>query len=204
MGAAEYQGVDGRPVGVLLAQLLPVVCGPFQHGLGIVAFNGVGQSVTGLAAHMQRMIGRGFHTTEELYEAGTLNGAARGKHANVSVSGQKSCWLERGLHADERQIGVGFSQIVDGEGRRCVAGHHQRLNGVLSAQLLGDPLCPCDHHLGGSLAIRRVGVVGQVNKMHLRQLGAQRAQHAEPAHAAVENANGGQVVKLRRQRAKCP
>jgi hypothetical protein len=91
---------------------------------------------------------------------------------------------------------MGLSQIV----------HHQRLNFVFGAQLLGELMCPSDHRVGRLLAIRRVGVVGQVNKVHLRQLGAQRPQHAEAAaaDAAVENANGDQRLTFRRQRPRCP
>lgn len=112
--------------------------------------------------------------------------------------------LSAGSAPTNGRSGWGLPQIVDGEGGGGVAGDHQRLNAVLGAQLFCDPLRACDHELNSSLAIRRVGVVGQVDKVHLGQLGSQRAQHAEPTHAAVENANGGQVTKLRRQRAQYP
>jgi hypothetical protein len=185
-------------------QLRQVKCGPFLNSCSVCAFDGIGQPVAGLDSNVQRPVHGGCHTVKQLCEACTLHRTARGEHTDVAIARQRRCRLERRLYANERQVGVGASQFIDGEGGRYVAGDHQRVNPVFGPQPLGDPLCSLKDKFGRPLAIRCMGVVGQVDKVHLWQLGAQRSQNPQTADAAVKNANGCQAATLRRRRPRCP
>jgi hypothetical protein len=96
--------------------------------------------------------------------------------------------LSAGLQAHDRQRRVFCAQQVDGSRRGRVAGHHQRLDAVLGDQLPGHLARALDHIGIAALAIGRKGRIGEIHEAFVRQLGAQRGEHAEPADAAVENA----------------
>ena len=191
-------------MGFLGVQLRQVKLDPLPNRGNVSPLDGMSQSVASLDAHVQRPLRGPRHALQQLGKTRALYRRTRGQHADVAVARQGRCRLERRLHANERQIGVGMAQPVDGERGGGVAGDHQRVNPVLGPQLRGHPMCSIQHHLGSPFAIGRVGVVCQVDKMHLGQLGTQRAQHAETTDAAVENADGGHLKPIRRRRRRCP
>ena len=61
---------------------------------------------------------------------------------------------------------------------------------VLRYEVVGDGVGASDDVGIVALAIRRMPAVAHVQKMLLRQLGAQGAQHTQAAHAAVKNPDG--------------
>jgi hypothetical protein len=85
---------------------------------------------------------------------------------------------------------VAAAYFVDGGGGGRVASHDQGLDVVLRAQVGSDRMRALGDEARVALAVGRVAAVGEIDEALVRQLGAQRAQHAEAADAAVEDANG--------------
>ena len=199
MGAAQHQRVHlawasakaahGR--GVLRQQFGDVFLGwGGLQGQGAL-FDGQGQPIASL--HREPRLS--LHRVEQTRELVTGHGAARGDHANVACLAQGHRGFEGGFYPDQRQLWVLRAQFVDRRSGGGVAGHDQRLDLVMRQQIPGDGMRALTHVEIGFLAIGRVGVVGQVDKVFMGQGALQRLQHAQAPNATVKNANGGVHVQ---------
>ena len=83
-----------------------------------------------------------------------------------------------------------MAQGVYGRSRSRVASHHQPLDAMLGNQEVGNGVRALEHMVVIAVAIGRVPIVGHVDKALQRQLGLQRAQHAQAAYTAVKYAYG--------------
>ena len=119
-----------------------------------------------------------------------LHGGVGRHDADMARQGQRCGRLDGGLDADDGQSRVGFA-----DGMHClccggIAGHHQQLDGVGIDQVARDGQAALLDLFRAAFAVGRPGRVCQIDEILLRQQAQQLAQHAQPAHATVENANG--------------
>ena len=80
---------------------------------------------------------------------------------------------------------------VERQRGRGVAGDHDQVGRVLRDRLAqhgGDAL---DQRAFGQIAIRKAGVVGQIEIARVRPRGGNLAEHGEAAQAGVEDEDGG-------------
>ena len=77
------------------------------------------------------------------------------------------------------ELRVAFAYLVDGGGGGGVAGHHQRLDVVPLEQVTGDGVGARLDKAHHPFTVGRIAAVGQVHEPFMRQLGAQRLQHAQ-------------------------
>lgn len=173
VGAAQNQGVNLPIFSAKLAYGAYVVCAKRYRFVSIFALDGIGQTIAGLADK----IGLAVQGFEQRAKFGAAQRATGRHHADAPGLAVGQCRFERRLHADDGQAWVLLAQHVNGGGGGGVAGHDQRLDAVLSAQVAGDGARTLDHVGVVTLAIGGVAAVRQVNKIFMGQLGAQGAQH---------------------------
>ncbi len=195
MGTAEHERVDLAGGGAERAERRGVpgaeradLGGGRGVGVGVgrAALYGVGQPVAGLHHELDGTLQRGL----QALELGARQCPARADHAHAAGARERQRRLECRLHADQRQAGMPGTHLMDGGRGRGVAGHHQGLDAVRLLQVRGDGMGACRHVGIAALAVGCVPAVGQVDEALVRQLGPQRAQHAQAADAAVEHADG--------------
>ncbi len=95
--------------------------------------------------------------------------------------------LERGLHADDREI-VSVAQRVRGHRGRGVAGDHHGLH-ALPCETLHDMFGQFAHMLRGFRAIRRVRGITEIQHAFVRHVAAKLTRHRNAAQTGVEYAD---------------
>ena len=107
-------------------------------------------------------------------------------HEHAPVRQRAGGRLERGLDSDDGDVRIGGAQRGGGDGGCRVAGDDDGL-GAVGQQVLDDAARELEHLLLGLLAVRGVGGVAEEAEVLVRKLGDERAQHADAAHARVED-----------------
>ena len=107
--------------------------------------------------------------------------------------------LERRLDSHDGNVGMGGAQRRRRHGRRGVAGNHDRL-GALRDEALGDVAREVEYLGLGLLAIGGVRGVAEEEEVLVRELGDERAQHADAADAGVEDPHEAVMPHLPRSR----
>ena len=152
-------------------------------GQGNAALNGVRQTVAGLH-HKMGLVGQRGH---ELAELGAGQRAPGADDTHMPCLGHDQSGLHGGLQAYQGQFWVAASHLMDGGCRGGIACHHQGLDVVLLAKIVGDGVGARRHKGVAALAVGGIGTVGQVHEALVGHGGQQGAQHAQPADAAVKH-----------------
>jgi len=144
------------------------------------------QAVAGLQHKGRLAVQRGQQGVEFF----ALQRAACGHDTNQAGLAVGSGGLQRGFDTDDGQVQVVLPQQADGSRSGGVACHHQGLDLVLLPQVTRNGMGARNDMGVIALSVGGVAAVRHIHKLFVGQLGPQRAQHAEAAHAAVKHPDG--------------
>ena len=120
------------------------------------------------------------------------DGAPGGHHSHMMGLAGKRGRFDSRFHANDGQLRQAFAQQFHGRSGGSIAGNHENLDVVLLQQVFRNGQAALLHkRIAACIAIGCIAAVGQIDKLLVRQLVAQCLQHAEAAHTAIKNTDGG-------------
>ena len=122
-----------------------------------------------------------------------FDSAARGHNADVAIERQGSSGLDSRLYANNGELGKGSTHLLH---RLCsggVASHHDGFDAMLLHQKARNGNTTRLNSLSTAFAVRCPSRVGKVHHIFFGQNTQQLPQHAQTAHTAVKNTDGGVV-----------